>query len=338
MGAWLGLALLPAQDADAHGVSLDVHHALPADSAFHRKFLVPWTQKVEQESGGRIRFHLHPASTLGDATGDLYEQVREGGTDIAWTPVRPGGERFRGVAVIEFPFMVRSARGASRAVWEYVRVNDLAERDFDGVRLVAVHVSDGSQLHWGGKEPADLAGRRVAVATPDEGALLATMGAVPVEMPPARMADALGNGSAEGALLPWERASALGIDRVARTHAEFGPDNAGLTSTLFAFVMHPASYASLADDLKAVINANSGIETAAWLGRVMDEAAAGARRAAIARGDLTRVITPAERDRWRQAARAVTQARAAALEQDGVRLRPLIDSLREQLQGFDASP
>jgi hypothetical protein len=53
----LGAATL--QDAGAHGVSLDLHHEQPAASAFHTGFLLPWVQKVEQDAGGRIRFHPH---------------------------------------------------------------------------------------------------------------------------------------------------------------------------------------------------------------------------------------------------------------------------------------
>ncbi len=340
VGACLAMALAPSLDAVAHGVSLDIHDAYPGDSAFQRGFLVPWTQKVEQESGGRMRFHLHPASTLGGSAPGLYEQVREGGADMVWTPIRATNEQFQRLAVAEFPFMVRRAQGASRAVSEYVRVNDLPERDFDGVRVLAVHMGDGSQLHWGKalpEPPADVAGRRVAVFTRGEGALLAAMGAKPVEMPLGQVTEALNSGALDGVLLPWERASALGIDRATRSHTEFGPENRGLTSSLFVFAMNPASYASLSDDLKAVVNANSGAETAAWLGRVLDEAAAGARKAATARGDVIRVMTPEEQGRWTAAARIVTEAETATLEKAGVRVRPLLDSAREQLQQFDAA-
>lgn len=337
-GAVLAAALVPVHEVAAHGVSLDIHHALAADSALQRGFLIPWTEKVEQESGGRIRFHLHPASTLGGSAAGLYEQVQEGGADVVWTPIDADAEHFPRLAVTAWPFTVRRAQGASRAVSEYVRVNDLAERDFDGVRLLAAHVGDGSQLHWGKtvtEPPADMKGRRVAAITPGDRALLAAMGATPVAMPLSQVAEALNAGSLDGVLLSWERAGALGIDRAARSHTEFGPGNAGLTSSLFVFAMHPGSYKSLSDDLKAVMNTNSGIETAAWLGRVLDDAAAGVRKAAAARGAVIRVMTPEERDRWVAAARTVTDATTQALEQVGVRVRPLQDSAREQLQQFD---
>ncbi|MEO8039055.1 MAG: TRAP transporter substrate-binding protein DctP [Betaproteobacteria bacterium] len=337
---WIALALLPPCPVAAHGVSLDVHHALAADSFFQREFLMPWIAKVEQESGGRIRFHLHPASTLGATAQALYEQVRDGGADLAWTRVVATRDNFPRLSLFDYPFLVRHAEGASRAVSEYVRVNDIAERDFDGVRLLAVHVGDGAQLHWGSAHatpPADVKGRRVVADAPIDGALLVALGATLVEMPLTQVASAMSEGSVDGALLPWARANGLGIARAAHAHVEFGPDAAGLTSSVFVFAMNPASYRALADDLRAVIDANSGIETAAWLGRVLAEDAAAARKAAAARGDAIRVATPEERERWQQAARAVTDAATSALEQGGVRIQPLLDSAREQLQTFDAA-
>ena len=78
-------------------------------------------------------------------------------------------------------------------------------------------------------------------------------------------------------LLPWEQAQSSGVDRIARSHLDFGPGTAGLTSSLFVLVMNPASYRELSDDLKAVLDANSGPDAAAWLGKVLEEAAAAAR-------------------------------------------------------------
>jgi TRAP-type C4-dicarboxylate transport system substrate-binding protein len=109
-----------------------------------------------------------------------------------------------------------------------------------------------------------------------------------------------------------------------------------MTSALFVLAMSPSSYRTLPDDLKAVIAANSGKETAAWIGRVLDEAAAESRKAALARGDAVRAMTAAERDQWMQAARKLDEARTAALAQAGIGVRPLIERAREQLQTFDA--
>jgi TRAP-type C4-dicarboxylate transport system substrate-binding protein len=326
--------MLIVHDVAAHGVSLDLHHPLAVDSAFHRAFLVPWARKVAQDSGNRINIHLHAASAGPVAAKGLYEQAEDGDADLVWAPILTSVEHFPRLGIVDAPFMVHTAQGASRAVSEYVRVNDLLDRDLGAVRVLAVHVADGTQLHWSGSAAmpsAEVAGKRIAVASPVDAALLAALGATPLQVPAARVTSTVREGAAEGALLPWSEAGSL-----AGSHVESGPGSAGMTSALFVLAMSPSSYRTLPDDLKAVIEANSGKETAAWIGRVLDEAAAESRKAAVARGDAVRVMTAAERDQWMQAAKKVSEARTAALAQAGIGIRTLSESARAQLQTFDA--
>ncbi|HXX12122.1 MAG TPA: hypothetical protein VEK05_11465 [Burkholderiales bacterium] len=327
--------MLIVQDVAAHGVTLDLYHPLSAESAFHRAFLVPWARKVAQESGNRINIHLHAESADPVATKGLYEQAEDGDADLVWAPILTSVEHFPRLGIVDAPFMVHTAQGGSRAVSEYVRVNDLLDRELAGVRVLAVHVADGTQLHCSGSAATastEVAGKRIAVASPVDAALLAALGATPIQVPAARVTSSLRDGAAEGALLAWSEAGGI-----AGNHVEVGPDGAGITSALFVLAMGPASYRSLRDDLKAVIGANSGKETAAWIGRVLDEAAAESRKAALARGETVRAMTPAEREEWTQGASKISEARAAVLTRAGIGVRPLIESAREQLQTFDAS-
>jgi TRAP-type C4-dicarboxylate transport system substrate-binding protein len=327
--------LLPGARVQAHGVSLELHHPYPADSALHQKFLVPWTQKVEKDAGNRVRFHLRPAAVKPGAGDDLYQQVLDGKTDIAWTRIQSTAERFPALSPFEAPFAVRGAEGASRALVEYARINDLADRDFDGVRLLGLHVSDGTQLHWR-EAPGTVGAKRIAVSTPFEEATVRAMGATPVRVAPEMIAESLGSGALDGALLSWERAGALGVDRVTRVHQEFGPANAGLTSAVYVLGMHPESFRGMPEDLRKVFDANSGADTAAWLARVLDEAARAARAAAQARGDTIAVMPQEEAERWRAAAQGAADAHTKSLEAAGRRMQPLAESAASYLQRFDA--
>jgi TRAP-type C4-dicarboxylate transport system substrate-binding protein len=330
-------ALLSAVAAQAHGVSLDIYHSLAEDSAFHSGFLVPWVRKVEQESGGRLRFHLHPATAgAGDA---WYERVRDGNVDIVWMPVRSAPDRFPALAPFEFPFMVRRAQGASRALSEYVRINDLADRDFGEVHLLAVHVTTGSVLHWRNlatdSSMSEVSGRRVAATTIADMRMSEMMGATPMLGDQGQLASAVRDATTDAILLPWEQAGASGVDRLTRSHLEFGPHNSGLTSSVFVLAMNSSSYRGLSEDLRRVIDANSGADTASWIGRVMDEAAATTRKSAIERGDTVRQITADEMQRWRSAGKSILESWSKSREIAGMRTGPLLDSARKYLQTFD---
>ena len=318
----------------SHGVNLELHHPLPPDSVFHTRFAQAWAEKVERESGGRLHVHVHAAAS----SDGLYEQVADGSIDAAWLPLQSSPEKFSGLAPFEFPFLLRRAETASRALAEYLRLNDLRERDFDGVRLLAAHVDDGAQLHWRerGQAASDgPGGARIGVLGPFAAGLAKAAGAQPVELRGSEAAAALADGRVDAVLVSWQRAGEMGVDRSAHVHTEFGPDRTGLMSSVYAFVLNPGTWRGLPDDLRAVIEANSGPETAAWLGRVFDEAAAAARAAAVARGDVVSVMAPENAEPWRTAARASIEERVKAYERAGARLRPLVDSAREQVQAFD---
>ena len=91
--------------------------------------------------------------------------------------------------------------------------------------------------------------------------------------------------------------------------------------------MNRDSYEGLPDDLKAVIDANSGIETSAWVGRVMDEGDAPARAIAVERGNTIATIDGAELERWQEAAEPVVASWIADMEDQGIDAQALIDSL-----------
>ena len=76
--AFVAPALFTPRRAAAQEVTLRLHHFLPAVSNVHRHFLVPWANKVREESGGRLRIQIFPSMQLGGAPPQLYDQVKDG--------------------------------------------------------------------------------------------------------------------------------------------------------------------------------------------------------------------------------------------------------------------
>src|SRR5262245_39342407 len=242
---------LGTSTAMGHGVTLKVHHGLPAESAFHTQFLVPWTQKIEAESGGRLRFQLFPAPENGGAAPDLYDQVKEGVVDIVWTGVSYTPERFPAVEVFGLPLPANSAQGSSRALWEYVRLNDLSSSEFDGVRLLAVGRRDAPQLHMVGKRvqtAADLTGLKIGTPVRAADGFLSALGAAPVETPIGQIGPALSGGAIDGVLLPWDAVGAPEIGGRIKCHTQIDPKSPWPYSGVFVLAMNPDTYKSLPDD------------------------------------------------------------------------------------------
>jgi ribosomal protein L18 len=89
-------------------------------------------------------------------------------------------------------------------------------------------------------------------------------------MPIPQVPENLSRGVIDGAVVPWEVTGALRVPELVNNHTEFGGDFA-LYTTTFVLAMNKDTYDRLPDDLKKVIDDNSGIEAAAMFGRAMDD-------------------------------------------------------------------
>src|SRR3546814_11585014 len=93
--------------------------------------------------------------------------------------------------------------------------------------------------------------------------------------------------------------------------------------------MNKARYEALPADLRAVIDANSGIALAKQIGRVWDEAEQPGRAAAKASGASFHSIEGEELARWQAATAGVTEAWIAEMNAAGKDREALVDDARD---------
>jgi len=116
---------------------------------------------------------------------------------------------------------------------------------------------------------ADFDGLKLRGPSRQANKLLEAVGATPVGMPVPAFPEALSKGVVDGGVIPWQIVPSLKVNELAKGHTEIGGDR-GLYNTFFIWAMNKDAYESLPDDLKAVIDANTGIEASAMAGRAMD--------------------------------------------------------------------
>jgi len=262
------VACLGVQAAD---FNFRFHQQLPPQANVPKLAILPWIQKVEKESGGRIKIQHFPAMQLGGKPQESFDQVKNGFVDFTWTVLGYTPGRFPRTEVFELPFILTtSAEKGSRAVMEFVQKNAMDE--FKDVKLVAVHVHGAGMFHT--KAPVtrleDLKGLKVRGASRVINEMLENLGAVPVGMPVPAVGEALSKGVISGAMVPYEIVPTLKLHQLVKNHTSFADGSALYTAT-FGVVMNKASYDKLPADLKKVIDNNSGIEAAALFGRAMDQ-------------------------------------------------------------------
>jgi TRAP-type C4-dicarboxylate transport system substrate-binding protein len=125
-------------------------------------------------------------------------------------------------------------------------------------------------------------------------------------MPAPQVPQAISRGVVDGTVFPYEVTLPLRIHEITDTHTSVFSDR-GLYTVVLLLAMNQARYDGLPDDLKAVIDANSGMAIAAEIGRVWDEAEAPGKAAAEARGNRFIDLDAEEVARWKRATEPVIE-------------------------------
>ena len=302
MGAVAALAVTGT--AMAQTVTLRLHQMLPQQATIPAKAIVPWAQKVEAESGGKIKVQIFNAMQLGGAPPQLFDQARDGVVDITWTVLGYTPGRFPKTEVFELPFMSSSAESSSKALQEYVE--KFAADEFKDVKLIAVHTHGPGLFHT--KQPVSglesLRGMKIRGGSRIINNMLTKLGATPVGMPVPAVTDALSKGTIDGTTIPWEVTPSLKVTELVKNHTTFAGKE-GLYTQTFAFTMNKAAYDNLPADLKKVIDNNAGVETAALFGRAMEDGDKIGRDIAVKAGNKIVELELAEVQRWKRTAGTV---------------------------------
>jgi TRAP-type C4-dicarboxylate transport system substrate-binding protein len=315
--------------AGAQEVTLKVHHFLPPPSNPHQNFMVPWCDKIARESGGKLKCQLYPAMQLGGTPPQLYDQAKDGVADIVWTLPGYTAGRFPILEAFELPFMMTNSVSTSRALWEYAHQHASAE--FKDVKALAFHVHGPGFIHMRDKQIrtlADFKGLKVRAPTRLTNKLIAAMGATPVGMPVPQVPEALNKGVIDGAVIPWEIVPGLKVQEIVKFHSETDPKFPAFYTSVFIYAMNIAKYNSLPADLKKVLDANSGIGLAEFIGKVFMDGDVPGRKSAEARNNTIIMIPASELENWRKAAQPVYDDWIKEMAAKGHDGRKLIESAR----------
>lgn len=294
-------AMTGAGTADAAEVTLRLSHFLPPASTTHAEFLQPWADKVMEESDGRIEVQIFPSMQLGGKPPQLYSQVKTGVADMVWTVQGYTSGRFPLTEVFELPFVPGTAEATSQALWAFYK-NHLQE-EYADVKPLLLHTHAPGTLHTKDKlvkTVDDLDGMKIRLPTKSIADALGELGAVPVGMPVPQTYEALSRGVVDGTLIPFEVVSPLRINELTPYHTE-----TGIYTATFLFAMNKDRYESLPDDLKAVIDRNSGAALAQKIGAVWDKAEHKGIDEAKALGHEFYTVEGEELARWKETVQPV---------------------------------
>ncbi|EJL82533.1 TRAP-type C4-dicarboxylate transport system, periplasmic component [Polaromonas sp. CF318] len=314
-------------------VTLKFHTFMSPSSNVWLAMHKPWMEKVEKESGGRIKFEGYPAMQLGGTPVQLYDQVKDGVVDVVWTLPGNTAGRFPRIEVFELPFIMSNAEATSKAYWEYVQT--VAPDEFKDTQVLALQVHGPGVIHTVDKPVksiADMRGLKLRAPTRQVTKLMGVLGATPVGMPLPQIPDALSKGTINGCVIPWEVVPSVKVNELTKFHAEFDPAGGSLYTTTFVMAMNKAKYNSLAPDLKKVIDNNSGMATSAWLGKVQQGNDVPGRKTASDRGNTIYTVSAAEAQDFRRKSRTVEVEWVEDMNKKGFDGKKLLDTARSLIE------
>ncbi|WP_040544671.1 TRAP transporter substrate-binding protein [Salipiger bermudensis] len=264
------LAAAMGTAATAQDVTLIMHHFLPPVSSAHKDMLEPWAEKIETESEGRIAIEIAPSMAMGGKPNELYGQVRDGAADIVWTLLGYTPGVFPRSEVFELPLV-----HAGSAIDTTMALNasmDMLAEDFTDVKVLFMHSHDGNLIHSAGdpiRSFEDAAGLKLRTPSRTGAWVISGMGAEPVGMPVPTLPEAMAKGVVDGALTPFEIVPALSLQELDKSTTEL-PDGDRFGTSVFMLAMNQDIYDDLPEDLRGVIDANSGMNVAAEIGALWE--------------------------------------------------------------------
>ena len=307
---------------------------LPPVAPGHAMMLAPWVEKVETDSGGRLRIDIYPSMHLGGQAPALIDQAFDGIVDIVWTLPGYTPGRFPRIEVFELPFLAAHPVVMNFAIQDFIENHP---EEFAGYRLISVFVHAGQLIH--SKVPirttAALAGRKYRIPSRVAGWMVEAWGATPIGTSVQKIPEILSRGIVDAALIPYEASFGLKVHDLVDYHILLDDETwPRLNAQVLMVTMNQASYDRLPADLKTVIDANSGRNIAKWMGETWVAMEVAGERAAEASGESI-FLPPDEVELLRQKSqRQVAERWISVVARDGIDGAALVEEATALLEHY----
>lgn len=257
-------------------IELKFSYHTPPQASLVSQVFVPWTEGIEQASNGKVKITHYGSASLVSLQ-DQYDAVVSGLADIAMVEpdVTPG--RFPLSEISLLPFLFTSGEQASRVYYDLLNKYCI-DTEWNEVKVLMTPALMPMQ-YQGTKSVhvlEDLKGVKLRTGGTLEGVITQTLGATPVEMDTGEVYNSIERGLVDGCWFSSQAVFSFGIKDVTqyRTICD-------LFSRGWVIVMNLQTWEGLPDDIKKIIEDNSGVERSAELCANNDKVALESRQGLI---------------------------------------------------------
>jgi TRAP-type transport system periplasmic protein len=246
--------------------------------------------------------------------------------------VLPG--RFPRIEAFELPFVSHK-----RARVNVQAVQTLFERrmrdEYRDTHIIAAwgHAAGVIHARREVRRMEDMQGLRLRFPTRQAGEALRALGAAPIGMPVPQIPEALAQGTIDGAVVPWEVVPAIRLHETLRHHTEIAGSPTFYVAT-FVLAMNRARYDGMPAELRAVLDANSGMAAARMAAVPWDDEGPRVEEMVRRRGNAIIELSEEERARWQRQTQPVVDAWIAAMRERNINGGELLEEARALVAQF----
>lgn len=295
-------------------------HFYPSTSDINEQIFEPWAKKIEADSNGRLKVEVYPSATISKAD-TAYESAVKGTIDIGSQVQGYTSGRFPLSQIAELPGLSNSSTQTG-CMLQTLYDNGAIASEYDDSHLLFMFATGPGTLHSTNKlikTPEDMRGMRIRRPSAVAGDIIESMGASPVGLPANDIYTSLQRGVVDGLSFPWEAMATFKLDELTKYHT-----NMPFYSSALMVTMNKDKYEGLPEDLKQVIDDNSGMALSKKVGAMWDKTYSVQLQAARDKGDeVIDILDPLNNPDWKGPLEKGTQkylddVNALGLDADGV--------------------
>jgi TRAP-type C4-dicarboxylate transport system substrate-binding protein len=250
----------PAQEA----TTLRFANTGAANAATWTEWWDPWTKRVEQDSGGTLKFQVYFSGALGNLM-NVYDRITAGVADLGLGVVSPLRGKLAGTFVMELPSDFNGEEG-SAGMW-HIFESGLTANEWRENKPLALFVYPQNSMHFVAPvtKVEELRGLKLATVSKIDADILTRMGAAPVTVTPTELYEVVNRRVASAAVIGWTGVMAFKLFEVTNYHL-----NAPLGSGGGFLNMNKDAYAKLPEKARAALDKNSGYTESKNFGAALD--------------------------------------------------------------------
>ncbi len=267
-----------------------------------------WMEKVEKDSGGRIKFTPYWASSLFKPR-EIFRGALDGLADfIYWSPNIELG-LMPLTSVMWLPMMGFPSQWAQRTIYaQLLEKFPQMKAEYQGLMVYGIHPSTPAQLNTLKKEvrvPADLRGMKITPANEEIAQMVVASGGAPVNLVVTDWYTSLERGVTEGMINSTGALFAFKTFELMKYHAQALPG--GFAQTPFVVLVNPENWKKIPPDLQKVLKDNEEFYSEQTMSGMAAEEQAGLAYAKKNEHVIV-TLTPAEFKQWADLAQPIHDA------------------------------